>query len=111
MCPFLPLVGIYLNWYLISQLEWNGMILLFVFLVIISALYCFCISGSSQTQIPPSMATPSSSCSYLYSDAPHLGREAAGATPAPITNTAQQLDADGPILLREMSMPSRRTIT
>lgn len=85
ICPLLPLVGIYLNWYLISQLEWSGMVLLFLFLVIISVLYGFCINGS-QANLPLEQ--------QRYS-------------PVPSQNEAVTNAPSGPILLREMSLPKR----
>ena len=90
VCPLLPLVGVYLNWYLISQLEWSGMGLLLVFLVIISMLYVFCINGS-QTKMPSEQ--------QRYSPVPNRSDA-----------TAATLEVDGPILLREMSLP-KRTMT
>ncbi len=86
ICPLLPLVGVYLNWYLISQLEWSGMILLFFFLVIVSLLYCVCISGSQ---------TSTHTEDQRYS---------------PVTNPTKASESHGPILLREMSLP-KRTVT
>ena len=84
ICPLLPLVGVYMNWYLISQLEMSGMILLFFFLAVISILYSVCISGSQ---------TNSLSEQQRYSQ---------------VTNPATKAhEPDGPILLREMSLPKR----
>jgi amino acid transporter len=43
MVPFLPLLGIAMNWYLIAQLELSGLCILFAYLAIVSAwygLYC-----------------------------------------------------------------------
>jgi len=43
MTPLLPLLGIAMNWYLIAQIEWTGLLILFAYLTIVSlwyALYC-----------------------------------------------------------------------
>ena len=72
--PFLPLFGISMNWYLIAQLEFTGMLLLILYLGIISSLYLTC----RKTQQ-----------SWSHYD--------------------RILDADGPVLLREMSLPKRYT--
>eukprot|EP00536_Pseudo-nitzschia_multiseries_P016138 jgi/Psemu1/328140/estExt_fgenesh1_pg.C_10280001 len=98
MCPFLPLVGIYLNWYLISQLEWSGMILLLVFLVVISGLYWACISGKP-------------SVSSTYSSLQQQSTPASTPTSISISPRHDPLNAEGPVLLRELSLPSRRTVT
>jgi len=90
LCPFFPLVGVYLNWYLISQLEWSGMFLLMVFLLIISMLYGVCISGSEANL---AMGT-STQTQTRYS-------------PVPDGSDAAMAALDGPILLREMSLPKR----
>ena len=87
LCPFLPLVGIYLNWYLISQLEWSGMFLLLIFLIIISGLYLFCVSGTPDN-------SPGQQQQQQYSDVRQAHQQTV-------------VDIDGPILLREMSLPKR----
>eukprot|EP00537_Pseudo-nitzschia_pungens_P004964 CAMPEP_0172363036 /NCGR_PEP_ID=MMETSP1060-20121228/6503_1 /TAXON_ID=37318 /ORGANISM="Pseudo-nitzschia pungens, Strain cf. cingulata" /LENGTH=732 /DNA_ID=CAMNT_0013085685 /DNA_START=403 /DNA_END=2601 /DNA_ORIENTATION=+ len=92
LCPFLPLVGIYLNWYLISQLEWSGMVLLLVFLVVISALYCGCVRGKPSVSLVYSPLQQHSPLHGPLAPPAHLG-------------------ADGPVLLRELSLPSRRAVT
>jgi amino acid transporter len=51
LTPFLPLLGIFLNWYLIAQLDWSGILLLIVFLAIISLLYLWCINGSRKQAV------------------------------------------------------------
>jgi APA family basic amino acid/polyamine antiporter len=99
LCPFLPLVGMYLNWYLISQLEWSGIVLLLVFLVIISMLYTFCISGN------PATSSLSQTQEQRYSSV--LNPSEATSSP---TVAAAIVAPDGPILLREMSLP-KRTLT
>jgi amino acid transporter len=71
--PILPLFGISMNWYLIAQLEFTGMLLLMLYLGIISLLYMFCRSSR-----------PSWGASY-----------------------DRILDANAPVLLREMSLPKR----
>jgi APA family basic amino acid/polyamine antiporter len=45
MVPLLPLLGNYLNWYLIAQLDKSGLILLMLFLSVISILYFVCVNG------------------------------------------------------------------
>jgi APA family basic amino acid/polyamine antiporter len=87
LCPFLPLLGIYLNWYLISQLEWSGMILLLIFLIIVSGLYLFCVSGTPDN-------SPGQQQQQQYSDVQQAHQQTV-------------VDIDGAILLREMSMPKR----
>ena len=39
LVPILPLLGIGINWYLIAQLEWTGMLLLLSYLGFVSLLY------------------------------------------------------------------------
>jgi amino acid transporter len=72
--PLLPLLGISMNWYLIAQLEWTGMLLLILYLGIVSAMYLTV--GSSKPR----------------SWGPHYDRIR---------------DVDGPVLLREFSLPKR----
>jgi hypothetical protein len=86
--PFLPLVGIFLNWYLISQLEWSGMLLLLLFLGMMSVLYFSCINGNQKYR-SNSTGTVGQYLSREYN--PVRGHEA----------------HDGPVLLREMSLPKR----
>jgi basic amino acid/polyamine antiporter, APA family len=50
LVPFLPLLGIFLNWYLIAQLDWSGIVLLLLFLAVISMMYFGCVSGSSNNR-------------------------------------------------------------
>jgi amino acid transporter len=88
--PFLPLLGVCLNWYLIAQLEWSGMGLLLLFLAIISGLYLSCISGRRQRRVP----------SHLHGNASQNG-------PYDELPSRSQQPHDGPILLREISMPKR----
>lgn len=45
LVPLLPLLGNFLNWYLITQLDWSGIVLLLIFLGLISSLYAACIKG------------------------------------------------------------------
>ena len=71
--PLLPLLGISMNWYLITQLEWKGMLLLVMYLLLVSAFYLA--SGRSR-QVS----------NYRY-DRIH--------------------DVEGPVLLREFSLPTR----
>jgi amino acid transporter len=104
LCPFLPLAGVYLNWYLISQLEWSGMVLLLVFLIIISMLYAFCISGS-----PAVSSLSQLQQQQRYSPIPKSS-EATSSTTSPTTATTISSAPDGPILLREISLP-KRTMT
>jgi hypothetical protein len=87
--PFLPLFGIFLNWFLISELEWNGMLLLLVFLAIISSLYLSCINGNLKKPLPPDYCNPTLQRSQNYN--PVHSNEA----------------FDGPVLLREISLPKR----
>jgi hypothetical protein len=51
LVPFLPLLGVFLNWYLITQLAWSGILLLVLFLAIISLLYLWCINGSRKQAV------------------------------------------------------------
>jgi amino acid transporter len=82
LVPVLPLVGIFLNWYLISQLDWSGILLLLLFLGIMSALYFACINGN-----------------HRHHNTAHFSRE---------YNIVRGHEAmDGPVLLREMSLPKR----
>ncbi|KAG7340627.1 amino acid permease [Nitzschia inconspicua] len=48
LVPFLPLVGVFVNWFLIAQLDWYGILLLLLFLTIISVLYLWCVNGSQK---------------------------------------------------------------
>jgi len=93
LCPFLPLVGVYLNWYLISQLEWNGMIMLLIFLIIISMLYVFCIIGSHKTV--PSPQQHQQRYSPVLNPTGASGDDTGAATSAATTTSI------------EMSLPSR----
>lgn len=98
--PFLPLLGVFLNWYLIAQLEWSGLMLLLAFLAGVSALYLACISGRRIIQQPPFIHGISTG--RRYGDAPQYGPVASQEmVPTPRTET------DGPILPREMSLPKR----
>ena len=42
--PVIPCVGIFINWYLIAQLEWTGLLLLVAYLGITAILYFTCCS-------------------------------------------------------------------
>jgi amino acid transporter len=45
--PYLPCCGIFINWYLVSQLEVSGLLLLFVYIgATLTAYFCFCSDGS-----------------------------------------------------------------
>ena len=43
--PLIPLFGMFVNWYLISQLEWSGLLLLVLYLGLTAALYYVCCSN------------------------------------------------------------------
>ncbi len=75
MVPFIPLLGIAMNWYLIAQLEWTGLLMLFLYLGAVSLLYQTC-------------------CSKLT-------------LPWGYDSLDDQVEVDGPILLRELSLPKR----
>jgi amino acid transporter len=47
LMPLLPLLGIAMNWYLIAQLEWSGLVLLVVYLGIVSMVY-MCFGGNKK---------------------------------------------------------------
>lgn len=48
LVPLVPLLGIAVNWYLIAQLEWSGLLFLFGYLGAVSALYyVFCLHHGS----------------------------------------------------------------
>ena len=80
MVPFLPLLGIAMNWYLIAQLEWSGLFTLFAYLGIVSVLYgMYC----SKFTLPWGYEN-------VRPDQP---------------DGIQSID--GPVLLREYSMPKR----
>lgn len=96
LCPFLPLVGVYLNWYLILQLEWSGMILLLLYLVIFSVLYGVCISGKAHS---PTTAAGLHHQQQRYSPVLNPVDEIAATTAA-----SKQ---DGPVMLRDLSLPRR----
>jgi APA family basic amino acid/polyamine antiporter len=51
LVPFVPLLGIFLNWYLIAQLDWSSILLLLIFLAGISAMYLCCINGSQKESL------------------------------------------------------------
>jgi APA family basic amino acid/polyamine antiporter len=44
--PLIPLVGIFINWYLISQLEWTGLLLLVAYLGMTTVLYFTCCTNN-----------------------------------------------------------------
>jgi hypothetical protein len=65
------------------------MILLLIFLIIISGLYLFCVSGTPDN-------SPGQQQQQRYSDVQQAAHQ-----------TTDVTAVDGPILLREMSMPKR----
>lgn len=80
MVPLLPLLGIAMNWYLVAQLEWSGLCTLFAYLGIVSGWYGF---YCSKFTLP-----------WGYENV-HDDRRDGIQT------------MDGPVLLREYSMPRR----
>jgi amino acid transporter len=83
LVPFVPLLGIFLNWYLVAQLDWSGILLLVLFLTIISLLYLWCISGRRKQ-------------SAVYSN------QEAHYDPVHGDETVE-----GPVVMREYPMPKR----
>ena len=104
-CPLIPLIGIYLNWYLISQLEFTGILLLILFLTIISGLYIFCISGTPDITKSGSGTFDASSTTSGLQLQVHQSEEQYSDEQE--HNLNQTDCANEPILLREMSMPKR----
>ncbi|KAI2498658.1 Amino acid permease [Fragilaria crotonensis] len=47
--PLIPLLGIFINWYLISQLEWTGLLLLVAYLGMTTVLYFTCCANNSNS--------------------------------------------------------------
>jgi APA family basic amino acid/polyamine antiporter len=43
--PLIPFVGMFVNWYLIAQLEWRGLFMLVVYLGVVTVLYFVCCSN------------------------------------------------------------------
>lgn len=50
--PYLPCAGIFINWFLISQLEISGLLLLFLYLgMSLIAYFCFCHNSSFESSV------------------------------------------------------------
>ena len=81
LVPLLPCIGIFINWYLISQLEWSGMLLLILYIGAVTLLYVgYCRKNSSRA----------------------WQRDGYGS----LTGDEEYLDGDM-VLLRELSLPKR----
>jgi APA family basic amino acid/polyamine antiporter len=102
MVPLVPLMGIAVNSFLIAQLESSGLFLLFLYLTIVSALYAmYCskknVSWGGQHQ-------------HHYNQLGTADRDDNGAAAIlmdVLDHRDPLSDPDGPILLREFSMPKR----
>ena len=79
--PMLPCVGIFINWYLISQLELSGMLLLILYIAAVSLLYIgYCKTSFSRSWQHDGYGSLSNAEEYLERDM---------------------------VLLRELSLPKR----
>jgi len=110
MVPFVPLLGIALNWYLIAQLEWSGLLVLFVYLGTVTMAY-----GLWHWYFRSSTTRRSSGALYYDSVHEHDSNEEAEEVHEleviqPKLQPGQEEDAtdntfqeNGPVMLREFS--------
>ena len=61
LVPFLPALGIFLNWFMIAHVDWKGIVLLFGYLLLGVAGYATCAMGQSVVATSASLADPNNS--------------------------------------------------
>jgi hypothetical protein len=118
MVPLIPLLGIAVNSFLIAQLEWSGLFLLFLYLATVSGLYAmYCSSRTTNISWGAAGGGHYHHYDCLGSDAADDG-DGGAAIPMDVLDHRHDrrrddddddplFDPDGPILLREFSMPKR----